>query len=56
MNFLIKNFIGRIISFKFRSQDFEFKEMPDLLVQHEGMCEKFNGYFSGDANKVLVNL
>ena len=35
----------------------EFKELPDLLVQHDGLSEKFNAMpFTGDPNKVLVNV
>lgn len=30
--------------------------MPELLIQHEILCHKFNGYFSGDSNKILENL
>ena len=52
-NSLIKPFIGRTLFLIFRSQDFDFKPLPDLLLQHETICEKFNGYFSGDPNKIL---
>jgi radial spoke head protein 9 len=39
------------------SSDFEFKELPDLLLQHEGLSEKFNAMpFLGDPAKVLVNV
>ena len=48
--------IGRMHFMLCRSQDFEFKELPDLLVQHEELCEKINGFFSGDPNKIIVNL
>ena len=39
-----------------RTNDFEFKELPELLLQHEGLAEKNNILFSGDPNKVIVNL
>jgi hypothetical protein len=39
------------------SGDLDFKELPDLLLQHEGLSEKFNAMpFVGDFNKILVNL
>ena len=34
----------------------EFKELPDLLVQHEGQSQKFNAMpFTGDPARILVN-
>jgi len=39
------------------SPDLEFKEVPELLLQHEALNEKFNAMpFIGDPAKVLVNL
>ena len=39
------------------SSDFEFKDIPQLLVQHEGNSEKFNAMpFVGDPAKILVNV
>jgi radial spoke head protein 9 len=39
------------------SSDFEFKELPDLLAQHEGLSEKYNAMpFVGDPAKILVNV
>ena len=35
----------------------EFKELPDLLVQHDGMSQKINAMpFTGDPSKILVNV
>jgi radial spoke head protein 9 len=39
------------------SGDLDFKELPELMVQHEGLSEKFNEMpFTGDPAKVLVNV
>lgn len=39
------------------SSDFEFKDIPQLLVQHEGNSQKFNAMpFVGDPAKILVNV
>lgn len=39
------------------SGDLDFKEIPELLVQHQGNSENYNAMpFTGDPNKILVNV
>ena len=57
MNFLIKDFSIRISPHYSRLNNFQFKELPELLLQHDSLVVNFNNQlFSGDAAKILVNL
>lgn len=38
------------------SGEYDFKELPEIDPQHADHAEKFNGYFTGDPNTVLVQL
>ncbi len=52
-----KRFFYAYFCIHFRVNDFQFKELPDLLIQHDALCSNFNNQlFSGDQNKILVNV
>ena len=55
MNSLISISSGRILFVQISSHNFEFQPFPELLLQHQGLSEQFNVFFSGDPNKILKN-